>query len=246
MSDWLLNPHKREWIWIAGEAGKPGMTGDLVTAAESTHMITDPFMELLGTNAASAGVTHNPEGGIDIVTAGTDNDQMIVVPHEATNTCLMHPDTLTWGSDREMEFEVLFKTPAIITTLLMMMGWKQDDSPVDLAITDTDLVVVQFNTDDTDTTWGVHTAVNNATDVDFDSGITVAASTIYKVGIKFDFNEVAHVSINDQEVAALTWAGQTADFIPMFAVQSLDDTPSATSPITLYGWRLSRKYGSAN
>ena len=98
----LLDIDRVEWNWIAGENGKPGIPADFDSATEATMNITDPLMALFGTNAASAGVSNSVEGGIDIVTAGADNDQMILVPHEDVNANQMHPDTLTWGTDREL------------------------------------------------------------------------------------------------------------------------------------------------
>jgi len=217
-----------------------------VNTSEAIRMISDHAVQVLGTSAVTACVSNNAEGGVDIVTAGADNDQTILVPHETTNACLLHPDTMTWGSDRGTEFEVLFKTPSSIATILIMAGLKADDSPVDLAITDADLAVLQFNTDDTDTNWGSVSDTTAGSDIDKDTGHVVAASTIYKFGWKFDHKGVCHVFINDEEVDAIDFSNDAVDFIPMIAVQSLDGDTSATPALTVYGWRLSRRFGASD
>jgi hypothetical protein len=225
----------------------PGVPADFDSATEATMNVTDPLVTLLGTNAASAGATYNAEGGIDIVTAGADNDQMIIVPHEDANACQMHPDTLTWGTDRELQFECGIRTPSTITTIAMVFGLTLDASPAVMSVaTPDDFVLFNFNTDDSDTTWGVVSDVGNAGPVDLDTGITVVASTDYHFKIICTPDEVAHCYVNDIEFTSIAYSGNTVDFIPIIGVQSLDATPSATSALRVYGWRISRLLGAGS
>ena len=241
----MLDTDRAEWLWIAGENGKPGIPADFDSATEATMNITDPLVTLLGTNAASAGVSHSAEGGIDIVTAGGDDDQMILVPHEDTNANQMHPDTLTWGTDRELQFECGIKTPAVIAGLTapaMVLGLTLDASPAVMSVTSPDdFLLFNYNyVDDADTTWEVVSDVGNAGPVALDTGIVVAASTDYHFKIIVTPDEVAHCYINGMEFTSVAYSSNAVDLIPIIGIQSLDPATTVTSALRVYGWRLSR------
>ncbi len=237
----LLDTNRIEWCWIAGENGKPGIPADFDNGTEATENITDPMVTLLGTNAASAGTSVSAEGGIDVVTAGSDNDQMILVPHEDANANQMHPDTLTWGSDRELEFECSITTPSDITTMTMVMGLTLDASPAVMSVASPDdFILLNFNTDDSDTTWGIVLDKGNNGPIDLDTGITVVASTTYHFKIIFTPDEAVHVYVNDWEFTGIAFGGNDVDLIPIIGVQSLDSAGTATSAMRVHGWRISR------
>lgn len=244
MSDFLLNRHYREWLWIAGENGKPGINTDAVNAAEATRMITDHLVEVEGTNAASASISLNAEGGINVTTAATDDDQSILLPHEDANFNQLHPDNFTYRTDRELEFECALKMPASILTKLVMCGFKTDNSPADLAITDTGLLCFNFNTDDSDTTWGiVGDIAAGSGDVDIDTGVTVVASGVYHFKIAYDAAGYGHCYINGQHVHTFDMTAGVDLQVPFIGLQTL--ATGAASPITVYGWRVSRAIGQA-
>ncbi len=242
----LLDTERAEWLWIAGENGKPGIPADFDSATEATMNITDPLVTLLGTSAASAGVTLSAEGGIDVVTAGSNDNQMILVPHEDTNACQMHPDSLTWGTDRELQFECAIKSPPIIgaaTAPAIVLGLTLDASPAVMSVTSPDdFILFNFNfVDDADTTWEVVSDVGNAGPVALNTGITVVASTDYHFKIICTPDEVAHCYVNGMEFTSINYAGNIVDLIPIIGVQALD--ANATSALRVYGWRISRLYG---
>lgn len=246
----LLNPAYREWLWIAGENGVPSIKGGnagIFDVLESARMILDPLVSIHGTNIAAANVSRNVEGGIDVVTVATAGNQTILVPHEDDNACLMNPASMTWGSDREAEFECLIKTPSVLTNLIIMAGFKTDDGPADMAVTDQGLVVFQYDTSAVaDTNWKiVADDYDGSDDVELDSGVTVVASTIYKLGIKCDHAGIAHCFINDEEVAAVDFSGGADDWVPMIGYQRLS-VGTAAPALRVYGWRVARKYGASN
>lgn len=240
----LLNRHYREWLWIAGENGKPGITADLTAVAESTRMITDPLVELAGANAVSANTSLNAEGGIDVVTAAVDDDQSILIPHELANACQCHGDNLTLRSDREAEFECAIKMPSAITTMAIICGLKTDDSPADMLLTDTGLAVFNYNTDDSDTTWGfVGDIAAGSGDVDIDTGVTVVAGGVYHFSVKYTGIGRCEARINGQVVAHLDMTAGADIQIPFIGIQTL--ATGATAAMTVYGWRVSRAIGQA-
>ena len=242
----LLNRHYREWLWIAGENGKPGVEANLTATAESTRMITDPLVELGGTSITVADCTVNVEGGIDLVTRGADNDQWILYPHELANANQCISGTFTLRSDREAEFECALKMPSAITTMKVMCGLKTDDSPVDLLLTDTGLAIFNFNTDDSDTTWGfVGDKAAGSGDVDIDTGVLVVAGGVYHFSIKYTGKGRCEARINGQLVAHFDMTAGVDIQTPFIGAQSLDATPSQMPATTVYGWRVSRAIGQA-
>lgn len=236
----LLDTNRVEWNWIAGENGKPGIPADFDSATEATMNITDPLVTLLGTNAASALVSNSAEGGIDILTGAVDNDQMILVPHEDANANQMHPDTLTWGANREVVFECGIKTPSALTTMTMVLGITLDASPAVMSVTSPDdFVLFEFESDTPDTTWQIVSDTGNAGPVTLDSEMPVVASTNYHFKIVCDSTGIAHVFINGMEFTSIAYGA--IDFIPMIGYQSLDTAGSpSTLPLRVFGWRISR------
>jgi hypothetical protein len=240
----LLDTERVEWLWIAGENGKPGIPADFDSATEATMNVTDPLVTVLGTNETSALIVNHAEGGITIVTGATDNDETILVPHEDTNANQMHPDTLTWGTDRELEFECAIRTPATITTLQIAVGLTLDASPAVMSVaTPDDFVMFNFETDGSNTDWRIVTDVGNGGPVNLATGITVVADTDYHFSIKFGSDGVARASINGMEFTSVDYSGDIVDFIPIIGLKTLDSTPTATDPMRVYGWRISRLYG---
>lgn len=242
----LLNRHYREWLWIAGENGKPGIKADLTDGTEVIRMITDPLVELAGTSVTSAESSLNAEGGVDIVTNGADNDQAILVLHDLAQANMCHGDNFTLRSDREAEFECAIKMPSAITTMGVICGLKTDDSPADMLLTDTGLAVFNFNTDDSDTTWGfVGDIAAGSGDVDINTGVSVVADGVYHFSVKYTGVGRCEARINGQLVAHFDMTAGVDIQVPMIGIQSLDSGPSATPALTVYGWRISRAIGQA-
>ncbi len=241
----LLNRHYREWLWIAGENGKPGISADLTATAESTRMITDPLVELAGSNAVSASVSLNAEGGIDIVATAVDDDQSILVCHELGEANMLHPDNIDLRTDREAEYECALKMPSDLTDFAVIAGLKTDDSPADMALTDTGLAVFNFNSDDSDTTWGfVGDVAAGSGDVDIDTGVTVVAGGVYHFSIKYTGVGRCEARINGQLVAHLDMTAGVDIQTPMIGLQVLNNG-GAPPAMTVYGWRVSRAIGQA-
>jgi len=186
----------------------------------NANIANDPAnknFEILGTHGAEADVTFATlVGGIELETAGADNDQVIILPHlDAGQTAWAN---VKWGTENQVIWESVIKTDSAITTRLYWAGLKLTNTPV--IATDADQVFFRYSTDDSDTTWRCIASIGG-TDVNNDSGVTIEASTIYYFRIEIDNDCKARFFINNKEVyrsAALT---NDVDLIPYVGVQAL-------------------------
>ena len=173
--------------------------------------------EITGTNAVTAdclfGVT---VGAIELATAGADNDQMITHPHLDTDQSAWAE--ILWGTENQTQWEAVIKTDSAILTTLLWAGLKLTSTPV--IATDDDQVYFGFSTDDTNTTWRCIASIGGV-DVNQDSGVTVAASTIYYFRIEIDSDRYAHFFINNKEVYRSSALTNDVDFIPYVGIQAL-------------------------
>lgn len=170
--------------------------------------------ELLGTGAASADLAFNAAGGFDLATHGGASDSAILAPH--LDTLQTQWSGITWTPSKEPHILAHFKTDAALTNTTLWFGLKLTNTPV--LITDDDQVMFRF-AHGTDTTWQMITSVADA-DVQTDSGVTVAASTSYRLWITVDSAGRPTFWINGNPIytgAALTSA---ALLIPYFGVLS--------------------------
>ena len=231
--DWRRG--RLELVWTGGEVGIPSANADIVSATEATAVTCDRDFEVLGTNAGTDDVLHVGTGGLQAQTDGSDNDQVILVPHQDTNQSPWN--TVTWGTDQETRYEALVKTPADVATgIHLTVGLKAD---LDMGLNDDDVVVFNFNTDDTDTTWGVVSNVNGGTAADTDTGIVVTPSHLHQFVIDFDNAGCAHCYIDDVLVAEVDFAGAAADLNPVIGLQSLSGT---TDEFNYYQQKIGRNY----
>ena len=179
--------------------------------------------EILGTNAAEADVTWGTTvGGIEMETAGADNDQVIILPH--LDTLQTAWSGVKWGTENEVIWEAVIKTSDVSTGILIWAGLKLTNTPT--VATDDDQAYFRFSTDDSDTNWEIVNSIGG-TDTTSDSGVVVAASTAYYFRIEIDSDRKAHYFINNKEVYISAAMTNDVDLIPYVGVQCLDATPSA-------------------
>lgn len=187
------------------------------TAIKVASNLASRDFEILGTNAAAAGATHGTTvAGLEMTTAGADNDQLIVLPHLDTNQTAW-TDTL-WGTENQVCWEAVMKTDSAILTTLIWAGLKLTNTPV--IATDADQAYFRFSTDDSDTNWRIIHSIGD-TDVNNDSGVAVAASTIYYFRIEIDKDRLAHFFINNKEVYRSSAMTNDVDLIPYVGIQAL-------------------------
>ena len=221
--------------WTAGQRGKPGLNGDILSATEATRMIADPDFEILGTNASSDDVTFNAEGGITFTTDGADGDGVILLPHLDANQSAW--SQVTWGSDQKTRWECRIKTGAAITNSIVWAGLKLTNT--DVVATDANQAFFRYENGINGGRWQAVSSIANSDDA-HDTGITVAVSTDYHLEIVIESNRQAKFYINDVLVetsAALTTA---IDFIPYIAVEA--DGAAEAKTLTVRSQAIGRAF----
>lgn len=228
----LIERNRVELEWVAGARGKPGINADIDSATEAVREIADEDFELQGTNAVSSSSSIVAEGGVLLTTAGADNDQVILVPHQDTSQTGWKQ--MTWGSDREVSWECLVKTGTSIANVAYVIGLKSD---LDMTIDDADLGVFNFNTDDSDVNWGFVGNEAAGTISDTDTGITVTINTLYNLRLTCGPDQIMKAYINDEYVGEQSFAAGAEDFAPVVSVQALS---GAADVMTVYGQKIGR------
>lgn len=184
--------------------------------------------ELTGTNAADAGSTFNAGAGVNLATAGADNDQIIVVPHQDTNQA-WHGVANVFDTDQPMVFRWRFRTVASVATMTICFGVRplatlQGGANALAVTTDADALLFRAATA-TDTVFNVITAIGNTDTVTAlgttPADATVAASTTYDFSFELNLDRTGVVKLNGIPMA--TTAALTANTIlgvPFFGIQA--------------------------
>lgn len=219
--------------WVAGARGKPGLNADIQNAAESVRMVTDPDLEILGTNATSALCTLNAEGGITMTTAGADGDEMILAPHLDANQTAW--TAWTWGTDRSVVWECTIKTGASIDNCIVWAGLKLTNTEV--TATDADQVFFRYENGVNSGKWQAISSIGGADDA-ADSGVTVAAGTFYHLKIVIAADRTARMYINGALVETTAALTDATDLIPYIGIAA--DGAAEAKALTVYGQAISR------
>jgi hypothetical protein len=227
-------PRRFELRWVAGQRGKPGLNA-LVQNSVANYSITDPYFEILGTNAVSADTAYNAEGGITLNSHGADNDQTILLPHLTTN---LSPWTaITWGSDQETQWEAHVKAGSAVTAQILWAGLKLTNTPT--AATDNDSVYFRYQNGVNSGNWQALYSINNV-DVAVDTGIAAAANQEILFQVLIDASRIARMYLNGLLVATTTPLTDATDFIPYLGVQA--SGAAAVKSLRVFGQVISRKY----
>lgn len=173
--------------------------------------------ELTGTNAANADSLHSATiGGLEIHTAGANNDQIIIGPH--TDTKQSAWSVISWGTENQVDWESTIRTSASIADIILFAGLKTSNSPTVAA--DNDKAIFRYSTADGNTTWQAIYSIGGV-DTTVDTGVTVAANTIYRFWINIDSSRIARFYINDTLVATSTALTNDVNLLVFSGVQAL-------------------------
>ena len=233
-------PLRYELNWVAGNRGKPGINGDIISATEALNVIADPNFEIIGSsgNQTSALCTHNAEGGLLLTTAGADGDDMIIAPHLDANQTAWK--LTTWGTDRELEWECWIETGAAITTCIIWAGLKLTNTPV--VATDANQVFFRYEDDVNSGKWQAVSSIADTDDA-ADAGVAaVVLATKYHLKIVIDDKRVARMYIDDVLVKTTAALTDTTDFIPYIGIE--EDGASSARTLYVYGQAISRSPGA--
>jgi len=225
-----------ELRWTAGARGKPGINANIQDANEAVRMIADPDFEVLGTNGSSDDVTYYAEGGIKLETDGADGDEVIVLPHlDADQSAWTQ---VTWGTDKQVEWECHIKSGSNITNAIVWAGLKLTNTEV--LATDADQAYFRY---EDDVSSGNLIAVYSigGTDVSVDTGIEVAVDTEYRLRIWIDSARKARFYVNNELVATSTALTDATDLIPYVGVAA--DGAAAAKHLYVFGQSISRQIG---
>lgn len=191
--------------------------------------------EVQGTNAGDADVTFAANvAGIQMQTDGAQDDQVIILPHLDTPQTAW--TSIPWGTENEVHWECRIRTDTAITNMIIWAGLKlTNTSAID---TDNDQVFFRYSTDDSNTTWRAIDSINN-NDINTDSGVTVQASTVYKLRIEIDASRIARFYINNKLVRTTTALTNGTDLIPYVGVEDRSADGTAAT-IFLIDEKISR------
>jgi len=228
-------PTRYSLRWAAGFRGKPGINADATSATDATREAADMFFEVLGTNAVSADTAYYAEGGITLTTHGASADSTILVPHLGTN--LSPWKQITWGTSKQVEWECDISTATQITSTSIWAGLKLTNTPT--VATDDDQAYFYYDSATNSGKWEAVSSIAG-TDLESDTGLTVAVSTRYHLKITIDSSRVARFYANGvlyKTTAALT----SVNLIPYIGVKQT--AGSITRSVNVHGQAISRTIG---
>ena len=169
-------------------------------------------LEIEGTNAFNSNVTyHTSKGGIQIQTAGADQDQIIIRPHSDTSQTAWN--NIVWYPNKQTEWECSLTTGSSIADVKIWAGLKLTSDQV--LANDNDQAYFKFQTD-SDNSEAFTTFANlhfiysvGGTDYISDLGIAVAADTTYHLRIVIDSDYKATIFVNQTQYSLTSTAGST-------------------------------------
>lgn len=181
-----------------------------------SHIQANAHWALKGTNATETQIVYGgSKPGVRLYTTGDDNDQVIINPkkgNQGNSTSFLNVTpwrNVDFHSEHETELNVAIATDSTISNVGIWAGLKL--SEVGDYTTDVDQAYFLYATDDDlgalTTNGNLHFVYSIAgTDYVTDLGISVAASTIYRLRIRFDENRKVSVFVNGVQYGLVTSA----------------------------------------
>lgn len=218
--------------WVAGQRGKPSLNADINSATEATREIADPDFEILGTNASSDDSTFFAEGGITFTTDGGGTDSVILLPHlDANQTAWAQ---VTWGTDKQTEWECDITTDADITACVIWAGLKLTNTAT--TTTDAKQIFFRYAPATNSGEWEAISSINNSDDA-HDTNVAVAASTRYHLKIAIDSSRIGRFYINGSLVETSAALDNTTDLIPYIGIL---ESEAVGKVLNIHGQSISR------
>jgi len=225
------SPERYYLEWMGHKAGVNGDIDAVYTTEVARNVSTD--FEILGDNGVSALSTYSATlAAMTMTTDTADNDQMILLPH--LDSEYSQWTGVKWGTENQVIWEAAITTGSTVTSSLLWAGLKLTNTPT--IATDDNQVFFRYSTDDSDAGWVVESSIAG-TDTAKASGVTCAASTVYRFRIEIDSDRKAHCYINDKLVEVTTALTNDVDLIPYIGMQNLG---AGARILTVYYEKISR------
>lgn len=170
--------------------------------------------QLTGTNAADLDVTRDPDGGLNIVTAGADDDQVIVSPLAGSAAA-----ATLWSPEVGSRMEVVIELPDV-SNLLFHMGFGLTAN-LDL-VTDDDQAKFEFSTEGALTVenWTSNDSIAGL-DSQVDTFLAAAALRTINLAVEINTSSVARFYVDDILKVTTGTLTLAADLQPFFGIQAL-------------------------
>jgi hypothetical protein len=208
----------RRYYLYESFAKKPGLNAvaiidpDANSASDlAAYTIVNKDFETLGTNMTTALTTFpGTSAGILMTTAGSDQDQSILLPHLDANQSAWAK--VLWGTENSVEWECSIMLPAL-DNQKVWAGLKLTNDQ--LVATDDDQIFFKFQSDATNseafTTFANLHLVHSIGGTDYISKlpIAVAANTIYHLKIKINSDRKATCYVNGVQYNITSTSGST-------------------------------------
>lgn len=223
---------------------KPSIAADYTLTTETLHEMFNQRWIVTGTNATGSLASFATKGGLTLTTAAADGDNTSIVAH---TTALYTAVKTRWDTDSQLLFSLPLVTGASVVDTIIYAGWKLTNDPT--TATDNDQAFFRFEGGATtvDGAGSVNSGKWQAvysiggTDTATDTGITVAASTLYRLKIVLDSARIPYFYINDALVATGTALTDLATFECIVGVE-VDGATAGAKAITLRNLLLSQLF----
>jgi hypothetical protein len=204
-----------------------------IADAATVNLGVNKNFEVQGTNATSALVTYNTEGGIVLTTAGADEDQMCLVPHADTKQSAW--DDMQWKAEDELAVTWYVQTPDI-ADVLISAGFKLTADPNDA--TDDEQAIFHFNPADS-AYWQCVTS-RGGTDTKKTLSVGPSASGEYKLEVKTGANRRVNFYIDGIRVhSTVALAASITALKPIIGIEA---TAVAAKALNVRGVDCSKDY----
>ena len=190
--------------------------------------------ETLGTNATTALVTFADGGGINLATAGADEDQTIITPH--LDTAQTAWTGTQWNTSDKVIFETNIKITGSVAAVIIWAGLKLTNDNV--VATDAEQAFLRLENGVNDGNWQLITS-DNGTDTTTNTDVVGVSTTgMYHIKLVVNGDRDVTAFINGVLVARVEAAlGTDHDLIPFIGVEA---STAAARAINVRGVRMSK------
>jgi len=181
------------------------------TAITIAREVTNKNFEVLGTNMTTALVSWGgAKAGIQLKTAGADQDQAILAPHLDTDQSIW--TNVLWGTENQVMWECSFVLNSV-TNIKIWAGLKLTNDQ--LVATDADQLFFKFQTDATNsevfTDYSVLHFIHSIAGTDYITALPIilGVNIPYHLKITIDKNRKASIFVNGVQYDVANVAGST-------------------------------------